>query len=444
MRTALVFAYACAPFNRPESTMGAQRPAKFAKYLPRFGWRAVVICEDARSEAVDIGQVPGIVHPSLTDLRPDESLIVPVPAMKHDGALDRAWRWAARDDRRGFLWNAVRRPLTLAKFFTGDYSQSWQPAAREAARAVADLVAIDACIGEHSPDAGLFLARWFSARYGVPWIADFRDPFLHGQRVALRPLLAPFARRMVRSAAHVIEVTPTFVDIDSRLLGRPVELIENGFDPEEFEGPLEPKSAREFSIVLTGSVWVPSDLERFLQGLALLRDRLGPEGALLRFRYVGGHHQIVSELAYRVGVGALVDARGRVPRDVALRLSRQADVLLLNTPLNHPEPYWQTGVYTGKVFEYLGARRPILAVPAGNGPLDLLLSRTAAGRSASTPEEIASQLAEAWVEWRSTGAVAYSGNEETVAQYSRVRAAEKLAALLDRSVAGPEARSYAA
>jgi hypothetical protein len=436
VKTVLLFAYACAPYNRPESTIGAQRPAKLAKYLTRFGWRTIVICHDGRASINDPAQLRGIVDRSLGQLRPDAPLIVPVPALKHDGPLDKAWNWASREGRRGIVWDAVRRPLTIAKFFTGDYSQSWQPAARAAAIAVAERTNVDACIGEHSPDAGLFLARWYSETHHVPWIADFRDPFLFGQRVALRPLLAPFARRMVRSATHVVEVTPPSVEIDSRLLSRRVELIENGFDPEEFEGPLEPTPEGEFAVVLTGSIWVQSDLERFLQGLALLRDRLGSEAdRSLRFRYVGGDHEIVQSLAKRVGVEAIVDSRGRVPRAVALQAARGADVLLVISPLNHPDPYWAAGAYTGKVFEYLGARRPILAVPAGNRPLEALLHRTRAGTSASTPGEIAAYLEAAWRQWRSTGAVAYSPDEATLAQYSRVRSAQKMAALLDDSIA---------
>jgi hypothetical protein len=444
VRTALFFAYACAPYNRPESTIGAQRPAKFAKYLPRFGWRAIVVCDDAGAPPVDLARIPAIVDQALNDLRPDASLIVPVPAMTHDGALDQVWRWAAHEKRRGFLWDAVRRPLTLAKFFTGDYSQSWQPAARAAALALARRVTVDACVGEHSPDAGLFLARWFSERYRTPWIADFRDPFLFGHRVGLRPLLTPFARRMVRTASHVIEVTPPGVEIDSRLFGRSVELIENGFDPEEFEGALEPRRDGRFEIALTGSIWIPSDLEQFFRGMALLRSRRGAEATSMRFRYVGGDHQIVSELARRVGVESLVESQGRVPRAEALRLTRQADVLLVISPLNHPDPYWAAGAYTGKVFEYLGARRPILAVPAGNRPLEALLARTGAGSSASTPEEIAAHLERAWEQWRSSGVYAYTADDAAIAEYSRVRSAEKLAALLDDSVSSVGTASQAA
>jgi hypothetical protein len=112
--------------------------------------------------------------------------------------------------------------------------------------------------------------------------------------------------------------------------------------------------------------------------------------------------------------------------------------------LNHPDPYWAAGAYTGKVFEYLGARRPILAVPAGNGPLEELLHRTRAGTSASTPEEIAAYLEPAWRQWRSTGVFAYSPDDAAIAQYSRVRSAEKLAVLLDNSVQALETERYAA
>ena len=134
-RTVLIFAYECAPYNKPESTIGAQRPAQFAKYLPEFGWRAIVICCDARKR--DRGWLPNEREEIAAAVDEDtcESRVVATPSLPHDGVLDRAWRAT----RSSVLPGAViaRKALTFARFFSGDYSRSWQPCARDAARLIA-------------------------------------------------------------------------------------------------------------------------------------------------------------------------------------------------------------------------------------------------------------------------------------------------------------------
>lgn len=436
MRTLLVFAYACAPYHRAESTIGAQRPASFAKYLPRFGWRAIVLCADARaSDPPSDRELDARVLAGLESAGLNDSVIIPLPAMRSNGALDRVWRRVAA--KKGGLWSVTRKPLTLAKFLTGDYSQNWQPSARHAARTIAAHADVDACLGEHSPDAGIFLAKWFARRYRVPWVADFRDPMLFGHPAYLRPVLAPIARRRLRSAARIVNVTPSFVAIDSRMLRRSVTLIPNGFDPEEFAGPVPARTAGRFLMVLSGSVWVPSHIDLFLSGLRGLVDRLGEDAAPIQFQYIGDAAPIVRDAVARWGLQSHVEARGRVPRDEALALVRSADLLVILTPAGFADPYWDAGGYPGKIFEYFGARRSILAVPGDRGVLDDLLKRTRTGVTASSPTEITARLGEALRDWRLRGRVCYDPDPDELAEFTRPRAAERLAAVLNDVVYPP-------
>ena len=296
-------------------------------------------------------------------------------------------------------------------------------------------------MGEHSPDAGIFLARWFAEQYRIPWVADFRDAILFGQPVSLRSTLAPVVRRRLRTAARVINVTPPCVAIDSQILRRPVALIPNGFDPEEFEGQTPERANGRFLVVLAGSVWMPANVDLFLSGLRILLDRLGRDAHAIRFRYIGNAAAVVREAAARLGVESYVQVHGHVPRDDALAQVRSADVLLVLPPVGFRDPYWDRGGYPGKVFEYLGAQRPILAVPGDGGVLDELLTRTRTGVSASTPLEIAERLGEAFAQWGSNGRVRYDPDANEVAEFTRPRAAERLAALLNDVVSNPASRA---
>lgn len=439
-RTVLIFAHECAPHHRTESTAGAQRPAQFAKYLPGFGWRAIVLCCDGRqrrrARASDLGGILANVRQALRDDDGASSVIVPIPSLESDGLLDRWWftvEGSAGARRAPRAW--LRKTLTVAKIGRGDYSRSWQPVARRAAEAVAEAGRVDACIGEHSPDAGLFLARWFSARYGVPWLADFRDPMLWPLRPVLSRLYAPIARRLVRTAACTINVNPVWAAADRSFFGLPSHCIPNGFDPEEFSTPIEAPGNSRLTVVYAGSIPVFQRIAIFLEGLALARDE-EVSGRQLVFVYRGAQFAQVRELSASCGIAAFVDAAPAMERSEALALMRRADLLLLLSvdPTRAEDSLLSRGLYPAKTFEYFGARRPILCVPGDHGILDQLIEETATGTVLCTPQEIAEYLVDAFACWRDQGALPYQPNEQAISRFTRRHLAGELAALLDATI----------
>jgi glycosyltransferase involved in cell wall biosynthesis len=432
MRTVLIFAHECAPYHRPQSTVAAQRPAQFAKHLPEFGWRAVVVCADAarRGAGCDEESVAREAREAVAAAPPGASVVVPTPSLPWDGLVDRWWR-AAADGGRGKA--LARKVLTVAKFPRGDYSSAWQPCARVAARAVAETVAVDACIGAHSPDAGLFLARWFSAEYGVPWVADFRDPILQPLHRAARAVYRPIARRLVSTAACTVNVTEVWSELDRELFGAPAHTIPNGFDPEEFAGLGDPRPGR-FEVAYMGRVDALQRIDVFLDGLRLARERSGGE-LDVTFVYRGYGAGAVARLAERAGVAAMVDVGAHTDRPRALALMRGAHVLLLLS-IEGEDEFYRRGFYPAKTFEYFGAGRPILCVPGDGGVLDALLRDTRTGVVCGTPEAVAEYLADAFGRWRRGGEIPYAPDEEAVSRFTRRALAGRLASVLD-SVAAP-------
>jgi glycosyltransferase involved in cell wall biosynthesis len=435
-RTLLLFAYECAPHHQLESTAGAQRPAQFAKWLVRFGWRTVVLCCEARQrrtlEDQALAAVAQEARDAIRQAGREGFAVIATPSLRWDGMLDRAW--CALRGRQAGLALLSRRALTAAMLVRGDASRSWQPVARAAARAIVAERPVDACLGEHSPDAGVFLARWFADTYGVPWLVDFRDPPLRSLRPAARRVYGTVMRRTVRTAAATIAVNPRWAREDERLLGRPAVSIPNGFDPDEFTGPPPPRDDARLVIAYLGQVIPSQRLDVFLSGVALLKAELG-DGLSRRFvfRYRGVSHGEVGRLAAQAGIGALVDMGSPIPRPAAIAQMRAADLLLLLSATGGAVDFGiEEGLYPAKTFEYFGARRPILCVPGDGGLLDALLAATETGSVCARPEDVARFLREALTHHESGRPQPYRPQEERVDEYSRARQAQQLAEVLDR------------
>jgi len=452
MKNLLLFAHECAPFNRRESTIGAQRPAQFARHLPAFGWRTLVLCCDAErrgtappgDRAAVRAAIQAEVRERLRAAPPDQPVVIATPSLAWDGLLDRAWHAAARPGG-GRLRAAIRRPLTAAKLWTGDYSQSWQPCARWAAEAVAEEIRVDACLGEHSPDAGLFLARWFARRGAVPgrsempWIADFRDPILQPLTPFAQRLYRPIARRLMAGAATTVAVNPLWAGLDRQLFGRPAFTIPNGSDPEELAAaPAAPRDGR-LTVSYAGSVLLPDHLDVFLAGLALAHRRQPEQGRGILFRYRGLVAADVARRAAAQGIADLCDIQGYCPRPETLGLLRTSDLLLLLSYAEPRDPYRRLGLYPGKVFECFAARRPILCVPGDGvpgGQLDALLAETRTGAVYPTSEAVADALLAARRLHQAGQSLPYQPDEAALARYTRRALAGRLAEVLDRAVAG--------
>jgi glycosyltransferase involved in cell wall biosynthesis len=245
-------------------------------------------------------------------------------------------------------------------------------------------------------------------------------------------------RSVLQSASMIVNVTPFWSELDAQMFNRPVATIPNGFDEEEFPSA-RPERNERFTIVNVGNLWPEMRPETFFEALTLLRSCLGDERftRTLRFVYRGLAHERMNALAHAADVSKVVDIGPFVPRSEALRLLCQADALLLfSMPPSVRDPYLKRGVYPGKVFEYFGAKRPILCVPGDGAQLDELLVRTGTGTVCATSEEVSSWLAGRIKQWESHTTAPYSPVQSERASYSRVALAAQLGALLDAAIDG--------
>lgn len=275
------------------------------------------------------------------------------------------------------------------------------------------------------PFTGLMVARRLAREAGIPWVGELRDLWTDNYYADWpawrRAIEVPLERRVLSSAAGLVTVSDPLADRLREKYTPPVAVIPNGFDPDDYPRGAASPNAAELRIVYTGTIYPgrqdPSPLFAAVKSL-------GEEGRRIKIEFYGRTLPGIRQLAEGFGLGDQVGVHAEVPFLESAQLQASADILLFLQWNSVAEP----GVFTGKLFEYLGARRPVLAVgmPTGVAP-DLIRDRSA-GFASDDVAELASRLSQ-WLAAKAADGVISRLPESVGAGLSR---AEQFARLFER------------
>jgi glycosyltransferase involved in cell wall biosynthesis len=405
----------------PRDGIASIRTGHLIRGLPRAGWEVGVLTvdlgdvhfSDARIRATPVVDVKRGLKRML-GLRPGlgthEQLGVPRASIGH----------------RGLRQRAIAAGYEYGEF--ANRTLAWiLPGVLEARRLLRER-RYDAVISTSPPESAHLIASL--ARGDLPWIADLRDPW---RRDGLRRRPEPLATLdrsleslVLRHASIVTTVSqPLVAAIAARLPNVRIESIPNAFSAEEWRGVPFTRSAR-CSFVYAGQLYAGrNDPSLLFESIA----RLLADGALspgqLQVDFFGASGEWLEELVERYGLHQVVRLHGRVSRERILRVERSADALLLFL-WNDPS---ERGSYTGKLFEFLGARRPIVAI--GGPPesvIDDVLTRAGAGTRARNPAQMRAAILAAVAAHESGGAAPL--DLERAAPFDSAALVERFAKLL--------------
>lgn len=420
VRRVLVVTYYFPPSGGP----GVQRTLKTVRYLREAGFEPVVLTVEAGAyphlDASLEADVPEGVEVVRTAAPDPFALYARLSGRSRQDAVTVGSVEAAGAAARLALW--IR-----ANVFLPDARVGWVPFARRAARRLlreaARQYAPFAAVVTSGPPHSVHLVGLGLRRTGVPWVADFRDPWTGINFYEDLPMSRParaldrrLERRVLRTADAVTTVSPTWARLLEREAGLApgsVHVVHNGVDEADLAA-LDGVPVRDDAFVLAhvGSLYGTRNPTALWAALA----RLGAEGAVPR---------IAVRLVGRVDEAALADARASgvpvevapyVPHEAALREMAEAALLLLTV-----EPFpAEAGMITGKLYEYLASGRPILGVGPAGGDAAALLAETGGG--ALLARDDVDGLAEAvrahYAAWEA-GAPRQGAPWEAVAPYTR-------------------------
>jgi glycosyltransferase involved in cell wall biosynthesis len=344
---------------------GVQRPLKFATHLPALGIETHVLAPD----------VPG-------SLPADAELELPTQAWIHRVRYvgPRAGRPAERLlAKQGLARVGTQAALLGRRLLVPDENVPWSTFALPVAIRLVRREKIDVVLTTSPPPSLHLLGAAVKRATGAAWVADLRDPLTsHPHRRGYESQLARLKEasvggvgRLVASQADAIVAASDAIAEEARGLepkGK-VLTIANGCDFDDFAG-LEHHPSDRLRITHAGHFHGKRDPKPFLQALA----ESGLEDVVARF--AGDFREADRTYAESLGLGERLELLGDVSRRRSLELQRDSEALLLLVPESGGRG---RGVLTGKIYEYLAAERPILAVVPSDGAAAQLVRETGAG-----------------------------------------------------------------
>ena len=348
----------------PAGGGGVQRPLKFASHLPAHGIETHVLAPDD----------PKWVHE-------DAELPLPTQAWVHRARYvgPRGRRLADELHGKTGMEVAVLRATSVGRrLLLPDENVTWNATAIPKAISIVRQEGIDVVLTTSPPVSVHLIGAAVKKATGAKWVADLRDTIVrhpHRPTEGVGALVKERARggvaQLVARQADLVVAAADAISDETRALeprGR-VVTITNGSDFDDFAG-LDYARTDRFRITHAGSFFGRRDPRPFLRALA----DSGLEDATVRF--VGDFRPGDREYVRELGLDGRVELIDYVPRRESLRLQRASDVLLLLIPDAEGRG---RGVLSGKVFEYLAAERPVLAVVPEDGAAAALIRESGAG-----------------------------------------------------------------
>ncbi len=396
----------------PHCSPGSHRIAGFGKFFPEFGWTPTILSPDWTPEnCFDRCDLSLVGRDPCEVVRVPYKLCRPFTPM---GLIQRAIK-------RLYFWTLPDQALPA--LLAGMTERAVQLLAERP---------FDVIVASHPATMALTVGSRASQASGVPWVADLRDLVggkLPGEARPLRTRWHLHRHTAVRrsAAAFTTVSEPLAEQLRAAYPDKTVTVVFNGYDGDLYAEPGEP--ARDtFTVAYCGEITSTETPAPLLDALDAILASEPEKLERFRLRFYGTTRRKVARHLGGRPCARLVEIVARIPFEQSVRIQKEANALLV---LSCPGT---KGILTTKLFEYFGARRPVLAVPSDGGAMDALIAETGAGRVGSTPDEIAGILLGWLAEWEKEGGPAWRGRPEAVEQYTRRSQTARMARALDEVV----------
>ena len=427
MKKVLIITY----YWPPSGGSGVQRCLKFARYLRQFGWEPVIL-------TVKDPNYP-VYDNSLVDEIPEFIEVLKVPAWE-PYRFYHFFTGRKKKTNIGFLSGKTKASFAekaslwiRGNLFIPDARKYWiKPSVKFLDKYLRENN-IDCVFSSGPPHSAHIIAKRVSSIHKLPWVADFRDPWTgvyYFNKLMLNESAIKKHKNLensvLNSADAIVVVGETMKKDFQKFTGKRIEVIHNGFDEKDYQN-LDFKLDKKFSIAYTGMFFRDQNPPELWEALKELIFELPGFREDLHLKFTGKVDALVLNNIEEAGLSGYLDYTDYVDHFRVPEIQAQSQLLLLCINRVENAGY----ILTGKVFEYLAAKRPILAICPPYSNIAGIIEATKSGMiiDFDNKKKMKEVITAFYNQFKSGG---LNGNTTGIDEYSRRNLTSKLAALLDQ------------
>lgn len=364
----------------PAGGAGVQRWLKFVKYISQMGFEPHIYTPENP-------EAPAFDDSLLKDI-PSNAKIIKKPIWEPFSLFKKLTKTKGNFNA-GFLseekknkekWTEKLAMFVRANIFIPDAKMFWiRPSTRFLKEYIQDEK-IEVIISTGPPHSLHLIALKLKQKLGIKWIADFRDPWTNIDFYKDLPTIACVDKRHHKLEKEVLQKADKILVVGAQMKKEfqktlalaNIEVITNGFDSEIAQNTILDK---KFSILHVGSINADRSHESFYKALHYLLQKNENLKDFLELKLVGKVDFTAREYISKYQLEEFTEFVNYVPYTEISEIQQTAHILYL--PVNNTPN--AKGILTGKLFEYLAAKRPILAQGPQDGDLAQILKETNAG-----------------------------------------------------------------
>ena len=373
----------------PRGGVGVQRIAKFVKYLPENGFQPIILTvqKPEGSVAQDAS--------TLDEISKDVQIIRTKSFEPYH--IYRALGGKRLQDDPSFRGELVAGGTSKGllarlyfeyqrRYLIPDPKIGWLKPAIKAADGIFDKNSPKIILSTSPEATAHLIAMNLSKKFNVPFVADFRDPWISGFYSLNRPPNAAekdksLEREVLRSAESVTVVMNSY--IDGFLKNHPdidkskFSIIPNGFDESDYEN-LKPRKFTNFTLAHTGSIYHQRSPVPLFKAVKLFLENNPDAKDKFNLLLMGRIDTSFLKIADDMGISKNLSVEDFSNHKAALSTQLGADALLILSE----------GMMTAKIYEYLRAKKPVIGI-APDGELHQQIAEWGIGK-AFKPDQISS------------------------------------------------------
>jgi glycosyltransferase involved in cell wall biosynthesis len=362
----------------PSGGAGVQRWLKFVKYLREFGWEPVVYTADNPEYPIIDASFEKDIPKGITILK--QPIWEPYQLYKKLIGQKKEERVVS-----GFLQEKGRKTwaqnLSLwlrGNVFIPDARRFWIKPSVKFLNNWLENNKVDAIVSTGPPHSMHLIAEGVHRKTNLPWLADFRDPWTNidfaddlNMTSYAKKKNARLEKLVVNRASIITVVSEVMQQEFKALTNKRVEVITNGFDPDDFriDNSLLVNDGK-FSIVHTGSLNNRRNQPALWQAISELRTENKEFEKNCVIRLIGKNDVSIKESLQQFNLLQCTYFVDYLPHNEIIAQQKSASVLLLSIN-NYGEAesgfFTPKATLTGKLFEYLAASKPILMIGPADG-----------------------------------------------------------------------------